>query len=196
MSNKLILIVLISYVTLFAFSAYGDNTENLNNKLKIIKDNIFSESIRKEDLIKDLKNINFNIKNTDKNINEIEQHVLIIENNKRKIALEIIKIKKNLKNVTLSKDKSNNIIKQIIYDEYLTDDNNFLYQLLDSTSNNIFFDTQFSHYINKAQENSLDLLQINENIIKANTRNLEDKILYLDKENNKLRDKLLELNIL
>tara|TARA_B100000795_G_scaffold93514_1_gene68395 strand:- start:378 stop:1523 length:1146 start_codon:yes stop_codon:yes gene_type:complete len=196
MSNKLILIVLISYVTLFAFSAYGDNTENLNNKLKIIKDNIFSESIKKEDLIKDLKNINFNIKNTDKNINEIEQHVLIIENNKRKIALEIIKIKKNLKNVTLSKDKSNNIIKQIIYDEYLTDDNNFLYQLLDTTSNNIFFDTQFSHYINKAQENSLDLLQINENIIKANTRNLEDKILYLDKENNKLRDKLLELNIL
>ena len=84
----------------------------------------------------------------------------------------------------------------IIYDEYLTDDNNFLYQLLDPTSNNIFFDTQFSHYINKAQENSLDLLQINENIIKANTRNLEDKILYLDKENNKLRDKLLELNIL
>jgi len=196
MSNKLILIVLISYVTLFAFSAYGDNTENLNNKLKIIKDNIFSESIKKEDLIKDLKNINFNIKNTDKNINEIEQHVLIIENNKRKIASEIIKIKKNLKNVTLSKDKSNNIIKQIIYDGYLTDDNNFLYQLLDPTSNNIFFDTQFSHYINKAQENSLDLLQINENIIKANTRNLKDKILYLDKENNKLRDKLLELNIL
>ena len=196
MSNKLILVFLISYVTLFAFSAYGDNTENLNNKLKIIKDNIFSESIKKEDLIKDLKNINFNIKNTDKNINEIEQHVLIIENNKRKIASEIIKIKKNLKNVTLSKDKSNNIIKQIIYDGYLTDDNNFLYQLLDPTSNNIFFDTQFSHYINKAQENSLDLLQINENIIKANTRNLKDKILYLDKENNKLRDKLLELNIL
>jgi len=196
MSNKLILVFLVSYVTLFTFSAYAESTESLNNKLKIIKDNIFSENIKTKDLIKDLKDINFNIKNTDKKINKIEQQVFIIENNKKKLDLEILEIKKNLKNVTLSKDKSNKIIKQIIYDEYLIDTNNFLYQLLDSRSNGIFLDTQFSQYINKTHTNALDLHQINENIIKANTRNLKNKVIYLDKENNKLRDKLLELNIL
>ena len=196
MSNKLILVFLISYVTLFAFSAYGDSAENLNNKLQIIKDNIFSEKIKKEDLIKDLKNISFNIKNTDKEINKIEQHVFIIENNKKKLDLEIIVIKKNLKKVALSKDKSNKIIQKIIYDEYLIDDNNFLYQLLESKSNNIFLDTHFSQYISKTHANDLDLHQINENIIKANTIDLKNKIIYLDKENDKLRNKLLELNIL
>jgi len=196
MSNKLISVFLISYVTLVAFSAYAESTESLNNKLRVIKDNIFSENIKTQDLIKDLKSINVNIKITDKRINKIERQVFIIENNKRKLDLEIIEIKTNLKNVALSKNKSNNIIKQIIYDEYLIDANNFFYQLLDSGSNNIFLNNQFSQYISKTQTNALDLHQINENIIKANTRNLQNKILHLNKENNKLRDKLLQLNIL
>ena len=63
MSNKLILVFLISYVTLVTFSAYAESTESLNNKLKIIKDNISSENIKTKDLIKDLKVINLNIKN-------------------------------------------------------------------------------------------------------------------------------------
>ena len=46
MSNKLILVFLISYITLAAFSAYAESTESLNNKLKIIKDNISSENIK------------------------------------------------------------------------------------------------------------------------------------------------------
>jgi len=196
MSNKLILVFLISYVTLVTFSVYAESTESLNNKLRVIKDNIFSENIKTKNLLKDLKNINFNIKNNDKDINKIEQHVFVIENNKKKLDLEIIEIKNNLKNVTLSKDKSNKIIQEIIYDEYLIDDNNFLYQLLESKSNNIFLDAQFAQYISKTHINALDLHQINENIIKANTRELKNKIMYLDKENDKLRDKLLELNVL
>ena len=196
MSNKLILVFLISYVTLVTFSVYAESTESLNNKLRVIKDNIFSENIKTKNLLKDLKNINFNIKNNDKDINKIEQHVFIIENNKKKLDLEIIEIKNNLKNVTLSKDKSNKIIQEIIYDEYLIDDNNFLYQLLESKRNNIFLDAQFAQYISKTHINALDLHQINENIIKANTIDLKNKIIYLDKENDKLRDKLLELNVL
>jgi murein DD-endopeptidase MepM/ murein hydrolase activator NlpD len=117
-------------------------------------------------------------------------------NNKKKLNLEIIEIKKNLKGVTLKKEKSNKIIKKIIYDEYLIDDNNFLYQLLHFGSNNIFLETQFSQYISKTHMNALDLHQINENIIKANTEELKSNMIYLDKENYKLRDKLLELNIL
>ena len=196
MSNKLILVFLISYVTLVTFSAYAESTENLNNKLKIIKENIFSENNKTKDLLEDLKDINFNIKNTDKKIHKIEQQIFFIGNNKKKLNLEIIKIKKNLKGVTLDKDKSNKIIKKIIYDEYLIDDNNFLYQLLHFGSNNIFLETQFSQYISKTHMNALDLHQINENIIKANTEELKSNIIYLDKENYKLRDKLLELNIL
>jgi septal ring factor EnvC (AmiA/AmiB activator) len=196
MSNKLILVFLTSYITLVAFSAYAESTESLNNKLRIIKDNIFSENIKAKNLLIDLKKINFHIKNTDKRINIIEKQVFIIENNKKKLDLEIIKIKQNLKNVTFRKDKSNKIIKQIIYNEYLIDENDFLYQLLNSRSNNIFLDTQFSQYISKTHTNALDLHQINENIIKANTRDLKNKIIYLDKENDKLRNKLLELNIL
>jgi len=196
MSNKLISVFLICYVTLTAFSVYAESTESLNNKLKIIKDNISSENIKTKDLIKDLKVINLNIKNTDKKINKIEKQVYIIEKNKKKLDLEIIIIKKNLKNVTLSTNKSNKIFKQIIYDDFLIDDNNFLYNLLGRRSNNIFLDTQFSQYISQNHANALDLQQINENIIKANTRSLKGKILYLGKENNKLRDKLLELNIL
>ena len=196
MSNKLILVFLTSYITLVAFSAYAESTESLNNKLRIIKDNIFSENIKAKNLLIDLKKINFHIKNTDKRINSIEKQVFIIENNKKKLDLEIIKIKQNLKNVTFRKDKSNKIIKQIIYNEYLIDENDFLYQLLNSRSNNIFLDTQFSQYISKTHTNALDLHQINENIIKANTRDLKNKIIYLDKENDKLRNKLLELNIL
>ena len=196
MSNKLILVFLISYVTLVAFPAYAESTENLNNKLKIIKKNIFSENNKTKDLLEDLKDINFNIKNTDKKINKIEQQIFVIGNNKKKLNLEIIKIKKNLKGVTLDKDKSNKIIKKIIYDEYLIDDNNFLYQLLHFGSNNIFLETHFSQYIIKTHMNALDLHQINENIIKANTEELKNNIIYLDKENYKLRDKLLELNIL
>ena len=196
MSNKLILVFLTSYITLVAFSAYAESTESLNNKLRIIKDNIFSENIKAKNLLIDLKKINFSIKNTDKRINSIEKQVFIIENNKKKLDLEIIKIKQNLKNITFRKDKSNKIIKQIIYNEYLIDENDFLYQLLNSRSNNIFLDTQFSQYISKTHTNALDLDQINENIIKANTRDLKNKIIYLDKENDKLRNKLLELNIL
>ena len=196
MSNKLILVFLISYVTLVTFSAYAESTENLNNKLKIIKENIFSENNKTKDLLEDLKDINFNIKNTDKKIHKIEQQIFIIGNNKKKLNLEIIEIKKNLKGVTLDKDKSNKIIKKIIYDEYLIDDNNFLYQLLHFGSNNIFLETHFSQYIIKTHMNALDLHQINENIIKANTEELKSNIIYLDKENYKLRDKLLELNIL
>jgi len=196
MSNKLILVFLISYVTLVTFSVYAESTESLNNKLRVIKDNIFSENVKTKNLLKDLKNMNFNIKNNDKDINKIEQHVFVIANNKKKLDLEIIEIKNNLKNVTLSKDKSNKIIQEIIYDEYLIDDNNFLYQLLESKSNNIFLDAQFAQYISKTQINALDLHQINENIIKANTRELKNKMIYLDKENDKLRDKLLELNVL
>ena len=196
MSNKLILVFLISYVTLVTFSAYAESTENLNNKLKIIKENIFSENNKTKDLLEDLKDINFNIKNTDKKIHKIEQQIFFIGNNKKKLNLEIIKIKKNLKGVTLDKDKSNKIIKKIIYDEYLIDDNNFLYQLLHFGSNNIFLETHFSQYIIKTHMNALDLHQINENIIKANTEELKNNIIYLDKENYKLRDKLLELNIL
>ena len=196
MSNKLILVFLISYVTLVTFSAYAESTESLNKKLKIIKENIFSENNKTKDLLEDLKDINFNIKNTDKKINKIEQQIFIIGNNKKQLNLEIIKIKKNLKGVTLNKEKSNKIIKKIIYDEYLIDDNNFLYQLLHFGSNNIFLETQFSQYISKTHMNALDLHQINENIIKANTEELKSNIIYLDKENYKLRDKLLELNIL
>ena len=196
MSNKLILVFLISYVTLVTFSAYAESTESLNKKLKIIKENIFSENNKTKDLLEDLKDINFNIKNTDKKINKIEQQIFIIGNNKKQLNLEIIKIKKNLKSVTLDKEKSNKIIKKIIYDEYLIDDNNFLYQLLHFGSNNIFLETQFSQYISKTHMNALDLHQINENIIKANTEELKNNIIYLDKENYKLRDKLLELNIL
>ena len=196
MSNKLILVFLISYVTLVTFSAYAESTESLNKKLKIIKENIFSENNKTKDLLEDLKDINFNIKNTDKKINKIEQQIFIIGNNKKQLNLEIIKIKKNLKGVTLDKDKSNKIIKKIIYDEYLIDDNNFLYQLLHFGSNNIFLETHFSQYIIKTHMNALDLHQINENIIKANTEELKNNIIYLDKENYKLRDKLLELNIL
>ena len=196
MSNKLILVFLTSYITLVAFSAYAESTESLNNKLRIIKDNIFSENIKAKNLLIDLKKINFSIKNTDKRINSIEKQVFIIENNKKKLDLEIIKIKQNLKNITFRKDKSNKIIKQIIYNEYLINENDFLYQLLNSRSNNIFLDTQFSQYISKTHTNALDLHQINENIIKANTRDLKNKIIYLDKENDKLRNKLLELNIL
>ena len=61
MSNKLILVFLISYVTLVAFPAYAESTENLNNKLKIIKKNIFSENNKTKHLLEDLKDINFNI---------------------------------------------------------------------------------------------------------------------------------------
>ena len=196
MSNKLILLFLTSYVTLVTFSVYAESTESLNDKLRIIKDNIFSENIKTENLLRDLKNINFNIKNTDKKINSIEQQVFIIENNKKKLDLEIMKIKKNLKNVSLRKDKSNEIIKQIIYNEYLIDADNFLYQLSISGSSNILLDAQFSQYISKTHSNALDLHQINENIIKANTRNLKNKIIYLNQENDKLRAKLLELKIL
>ena len=196
MSNKLILVFLTSYVTLVTFSVYAESTESLNDKLRIIKDNIFSENIKTENLLRDLKNINFNIKNTDKKINSIEQQVFIIENNKKKLDLEIMKIKKNLKNVSLRKDKSNEIIKQIIYNEYLIDADNFLYQLSISGSSNILLDAQFSQYISKTHSNALDLHQINENIIKANTRNLKNKIIYLNQENGKLRAKLLELKIL
>ena len=196
MSNKLILVFLTSYVTLVTFSAYAESTESLNKRLKIIKENIFSENNKTKDLLEDLKDINFNIKNTDKKINKIEQQIFIIGNNKKQLNLEIIKIKKNLKGVTLNKEKSNKIIKKIIYDEYLIDDNNFLYQLLHFGSNNIFLETQFSQYISKTHMNALDLHQINENIIKANTEELKSNIIYLDKENYKLRDKLLELNIL
>ena len=196
MSNKLILVFLTSYLTLVTFSVYAESTESLNDKLRIIKDNIFSENIKTENLLRDLKNINFNIKNTDKKINSIEQQVFIIENNKKKLDLEIMKIKKNLKNVSLRKDKSNEIIKQIIYNEYLIDADNFLYQLSISGSSNILLDAQFSQYISKTHSNALDLHQINENIIKANTRNLKNKIIYLNQENDKLRAKLLELKIL
>ena len=196
MSNKLILVFLTSYVTLVTFSAYAESTESLNKRLKVIKENIFSENNKTKDLLEDLKDINFNIKNTDKKINKIEQQIFIIGNNKKQLNLEIIKIKKNLKSVTLDKEKSNKIIKKIIYDEYLIDDNNFLYQLLHFGSNNIFLETQFSQYISKTHMNALDLHQINENIIKANTEELKSNIIYLDKENYKLRDKLLELNIL
>ena len=196
MSNKLILVFLTSYVTLVTFSAYAESTESLNKRLKVIKENIFSENNKTKDLLEDLKDINFNIKNTDKKINKIEQQIFIIGNNKKQLNLEIIKIKKNLKGVTLDKEKSNKIIKKIIYDEYLIDDNNFLYQLLHFGSNNIFLETQFSQYISKTHMNALDLHQINENIIKANTEELKSNIIYLDKENYKLRDKLLELNIL
>ena len=196
MSNKLILVFLTSYVTLVTFSAYAESTESLNKRLKVIKENIFSENNKTKDLLEDLKDINFNIKNTDKKINKIEQQIFIIGNNKKQLNLEIIKIKKNLKGVTLNKEKSNKIIKKIIYDEYLIDDNNFLYQLLHFGSNNIFLETQFSQYISKTHMNALDLHQINENIIKANTEELKSNIIYLDKENYKLRDKLLELNIL
>ena len=99
MSNKLILVFLTSYITLVAFSAYAESTESLNNKLRIIKDNIFSENIKAKNLLIDLKKINFSIKNTDKRINSIEKQVFIIENNKKKLDLEIIKIKQNLKNI-------------------------------------------------------------------------------------------------
>ena len=78
MSNKLILVFLISYVTLVTFSAYAESTENLNNKLKIIKENIFSENNKTKDLLEDLKDINFNIKNTDKKIHKIEQQIFFI----------------------------------------------------------------------------------------------------------------------
>jgi len=196
MSNKFIVVFLISYLTLTAFSVYAESTESLNNKLKIIKDNISSENIKTKDLIKDLKVINLNIKNTDKKINKLEKQVYIIEKNKKKLDLEIIIIKKNLENVTLNKNKSNKIFKKIVYGEFLIDNNNFLYNLLNRGSNNIFLDTQFSQYISQNHANALDLQQINENIIEANTRSLKGKILYLDKENNKLRNKLLELNIL
>jgi len=196
MSNKFIVVFLISYLTLTAFSVYAESTESLNNKLKIIKNNISSENIKTKDLIKDLKVINLNIKNTDKKINKLEKQVYIIEKNKKKLDLEIIIIKKNLENVTLNKNKSNKIFKKIVYGEFLIDNNNFLYNLLNRGSNNIFLDTQFSQYISQNHANALDLQQINENIIEANTRSLKGKILYLDKENNKLRNKLLELNIL
>ena len=196
MSNKLILVFLTSYVTLATFSVYAESTESLNNKLRAIKDNIFLENIKNKDLLRDLKIINFNIKNTDKKINGIEQQIYIIENNKKKLDLEIIKIKKNLKKITFHKDKSNKIIKRIIYNEYLIDPNDFLYQLLNYGSSNIFLATQFSQYISKTHSNSLDLYQINENIIIANTIELKNKIIYLNKENDKLRAKLLELNIL
>ena len=196
MSNKFIVVFLISYLTLTAFSVYAESTDSLNNKLKIIKNNISSENIKTKDLIKDLKVINLNIKNTDKKINKLEKQVYIIEKNKKKLDLEIIIIKKNLENVTLNKNKSNKIFKKIVYGEFLIDNNNFLYNLLNRGSNNIFLDTQFSQYISQNHANALDLQQINENIIKANTRSLKGKILYLDKENNKLRNKLLELNIL
>ena len=196
MSNKFIVVFLISYLTFTAFSVYAESTESLNNKLKIIKNNISSENIKTKDLIKDLKVINLNIKNTDKKINKLEKQVYIIEKNKKKLDLEIIIIKKNLENVTLNKNKSNKIFKKIVYGEFLIDNNNFLYNLLNRGSNNIFLDTQFSQYISQNHANALDLQQINENIIEANTRSLKGKILYLDKENNKLRNKLLELNIL
>ena len=196
MSNKFIVVFLISYLTLTAFSVYAESTDSLNNKLKIIKNNISSENIKTKDLIKDLKVINLNIKNTDKKINKLEKQVYIIEKNKKKLDLEIIIIKKNLENVTLNKNKSNKIFKKIVYGEFLIDNNNFLYNLLNRGSNNIFLDTQFSQYISQNHANALDLQQINENIIEANTRSLKGKILYLDKENNKLRNKLLELNIL
>ena len=79
MSNKLILLILMTYTGFFTSLASFAEDNEAQNKLKIIKKNIVSENQKKRDLIKYLDNVTKDIKITDIKINEIEK-----KNNKYK----------------------------------------------------------------------------------------------------------------
>ena len=196
MSNKLILLILMTYTAFFtSLQSYADKN-NVKDKLKNIKENIAIESKKKEKLVSYLNKINNQIKETDIEINNIEKKIIKINQNKSKLKLDLEKIRIGIRAIESEETITNKILQEIVYKEYLTSDNYIIYKILNSKSNDIFIDTEITKYISRTQKDELDLYQINRNIESAKAKNYNDKIFFLQKLNAELKEKLFLLNTL
>ena len=196
MSNKLILLILMTYTAFFtSLPSYADKN-NVRDKLKNIKENIAIESKKKEKLVSYLNKINNQIKETDIEINNIEKKIIKINQNKSKLKLDLEKIRIGIRAIESEETITNKILQEIVYKEYSTSDNYITYKILNSKSNDIFIDTEITKYISRTQKDELDLYQINRNIESAKAKNYNDKIFFLQKLNAELKEKLFLLNTL
>jgi septal ring factor EnvC (AmiA/AmiB activator) len=196
MSNKLILLILMTYTAFFiSFSSYADKN-NVRDKLKNIKENITIENKKKEKLISYLNKINYQIKETDIEINNIEKKIIKINQKKSKLKLDLEKIRTGIRVIDSEETITNKILQEIVYKEYSINDNHIIYKILNSKSNDIFIDTEITKYISRTQKDELDLYQINRNIESAKAKNYNDKIFFLQKLNTELEEKLFLLNTL
>lgn len=196
MSNKLILLILMTYTGFFTSLASFAEDNEAQNKLKIIKKNIVSENKKKRDLIKYLDNVTKDIKITDIKINEIEKKIININDKKSSLRVDLDKIKKKIQQIKRNKDNSNKLLKKIIYEEYSTDINNPIYQILNSKSKDVFIDIEISKYIRKSNKDKLDLFEIHENIKIAKANLYNKKITELSNLNNDLKRQLSLLKTL
>ena len=196
MSNKLIILFLLASTAFFSSFAVSSEDQSIKKKLGIVKENIFKEKQKKENLIIELNNINKSIKNIDTKINNVGKNIIKIEENKKILNKEIQEIKKYIKDVKKRKKNSNIILKKIIYDDYSNNSINFIYRILNSKSKDIFLDIAFSKYASESQNNKLDLYEIDENIKNAMLKKYYEKIDMLNDQNNNLSVKLSELNSL
>ena len=194
MSNKLIILFLLASTAFFSSFAVPSEDQSIKKKLGIVKENIFKEKQKKENLIIELNNINKSIKNTDTKINNVGKNIIKIEENKKILNKEIQEIKKYIEDVKKRKKNSNIILKKIIYDDYSNNSINFIYRILNSKSKDIFLDITFSKYASESQNNKLDLYEIDENIKNAMLKKYYEKIDMLNDQNNNLSVKLSELN--
>ena len=196
MSNKLILLILMTYTGFFTSLASFAEDNEAQNKLKIIKKNIVSENQKKRDLIKYLDNVTKDIKITDIKINEKEKKIININDKKSSLRVDLDKIKKKIQQIKRNKDNSNKLLKKIIYEEYSTDINNPIYQILNSKSKDVFIDIEISKYIRKSNKDKLDLFEIHENIKIAKANLYNKKITELSNLNNDLKRQLSLLKTL
>ena len=141
-----------TYTGFFTSLASFAEDNEAQNKLKIIKKNIVSENQKKRDLIKYLDNVTKDIKITDIKINEIEKKIININDKKSSLRVDLDKIKKIIQQIKRNKDNSNKLLKKIIYEEYSTDINNPIYQILNSKSKDVFIDIEISKYIRKSNK--------------------------------------------
>ena len=194
MSNKLIILFLMAFTAFFSSFAVPSEDQSIKKKLGIVKENIFKEKQKRENLIIELNNINKSIKNTDTKINNVGKNIIKIKENKKILNKEIQEIKKYIEDVKKRKKNSNIILKKIIYDNYSNNSINFIYKILNSKSKDIFLDIAFSKYASESQNNKLDLYEIDENIKNAMLKKYYEKIDIFNKQNNNLSVKLSELN--
>ena len=185
-----------AFTAFFSSFAVPSEDQSIKKKLGIVKENIFKEKQKRENLIIELNNINKSIKNTDTKINNVGKNIIKIKENKKILNKEIQEIKKYIEDVKKRKKNSNIILKKIIYDDYSNNSINFIYRILNSKSKDIFLDITFSKYASESQNNKLDLYEIDENIKNAMLKKYYEKIDMLNDQNNNLSVKLSELNSL
>ena len=183
-----------AFTAFFSSFTASSEDQSIKKKLGIVKENIFKEKQKKENLIIELNNINKSIKNTDTKINNVGKNIIKIKENKKILNKEIQEIKKYIEDVKKRKKNSNIILKKIIYDDYSNNSINFIYRILNSKSKDIFLDITFSKYASESQNNKLDLYEIDENIKNAMLKKYYEKIDMFNHQNNNLSVKLSELN--